>query len=117
MRIDSLNSNSIYQPGSGNSQSVSIEQKIEKLENIKRKIQEDLTKRSTNPDPKAAQGDNAANSSVNRKILQQLEQQIQTLEQRRDCSKNVGSSDNNLKGNATSGIRSDYTGNNVDLLA
>ncbi len=72
-----------FQYNEKKSQSVPIEQKIKKLEELKRKIEQDLTKRSVNPDPKAAQGDNNANSAVNRRILKQIETQIDVLENRR----------------------------------
>jgi hypothetical protein len=117
MQIDRLKNNPLYQPGSGNPQSVSIEQRIEKLTNRKRKIEEDLAKRSTNPDPKAAQGDNIANSAVNRKILQQLEQQIQTLAQQRNYLKNESAPGNKLTTNAISRNKNNSTGNNIDLFA
>jgi chaperonin cofactor prefoldin len=116
MQINGADCNSTYNPGAGNPQSDSIEQKIEKLEDRKRKIQEDLATRSNNPDPKAAQGDNAANSAVNRKILEQLELQIQTLEQRRDgIQKNM--SEHNPVNNSISAKNNKLTGNHVDVFA
>jgi hypothetical protein len=78
--------NSSYQPGSSTPKTASIDQRIEKLKERQREIKEDLAKRSTNPDPKAAQGENNANAAVNQRILQQLENQIRMLEQQRDNS-------------------------------
>jgi restriction endonuclease S subunit len=77
-------------------QSASIEQKIKQFEEQKRKIEQDLAKRSTNPDPKAAQGDNNANSAVNKKILEKIEAQISVLENRKEIvNQNNSSSETN----------------------
>lgn len=61
----------------------SIEDQLKKLEEQKRKIEKDLQHHSTNPDPLAARGDDDANREVNKKILQQIEQRIRVLEDRR----------------------------------
>lgn len=117
MQINSVNNNSAYNPGTRNHQSTSIEQKIKKLEDRKRKIEEDLATPSNNPDPKAAQGDNAANSAVNRRILQQIEQQIQTLEQRGNSTKKENIPNSKSAGSALSVCKEALRGSSIDLLA
>lgn len=95
------------------SQSIPIEQKIKKLEGLKKKIEQDLAKRSVNPDPKAAQGDNNANSAVNKRILKQIETQIDVLENRKTS---VGQ--DTMSPDITKGAKSvDCTGRHIDIFA
>lgn len=61
----------------------SIDDQIDKLKAKKRKIEQDLKKSSTNPDPLAARGENNANRQVNKRILDQIEKQLQVLESRK----------------------------------
>lgn len=97
-----------------NPQSYSLEQKIERLEEQKRKIQQDLNKKSNNPDPKAAIGDNLANSAVNRKILEKIESQINILESRKNSSAH---NDNISEINNKAKNQPDNPGKNIDILA
>jgi DNA repair exonuclease SbcCD ATPase subunit len=118
MQIDSLKTSPAYQAGGSDSQSVSIDQKIEKLEKLKQKIEQDLQKRSTNPDPEAARGDDAANSAVNQRILQQLEKQIQTLEQQRGGSDKENSMNSTDSNNSPSKIQDlQGRGYTIDMMA
>lgn len=96
-------------------QSASIEQKIKLLEEQKRKIEQDLAKKSTNPDPKAAQGDNNANSAVNRKILEKIETQISTLENRKDIVKQSDSPSETSNNDITKLLQ--YPSKYVDIFA
>ncbi len=60
----------------------SVDSQIEKLEKRKEKLEADMHKNSSNPDPKAAQGENAANKIFNSKEIQRLEAQLTTLRSR-----------------------------------
>lgn len=96
------------------SQSFSIEEQIRKLEDQKRKIQQDLAKKSNNPDPKAAIGDNIANSSVNQKILEKIEAKIKNLEARKSSSSdNINTNDNKI----TQSNSSQHSGHLIDIMA
>lgn len=93
---------------------VSIEDQIRKLEELKRKIEQDLQKKSTNPDPLAAIGDNNANSIVNQRILEKIETKLKSLETRKESISN-SENDSAIKNKKINSPL--YEGNHIDILA
>ena len=63
--------------------SKSIDEQIDKLKAKKHQIEQDLKKSGNNAAPVAARGKNDANRQVNKKRLEQIEQQIQILVNRK----------------------------------
>ncbi len=61
-------------------QSSSIDAEIKELQRQKQKLQNDMQKKSTNPDPKAAKAENDANRDANQKLIQDLDRKIKELQ-------------------------------------